>query len=70
MDKSWHLIMIPVRQSKNQLLVIQIRIWIFRVVNDERASKAIWILPIYMRVVPVRAGLCDLFELAMSSIPE
>ena len=52
--------MIPVREGQNKLLVKHVGIWILWVVDDERTAEAVWVLPIDVRMVPVRAWLIDL----------
>lgn len=62
-DQTGHLIVVPIRQGQNQFFIKEVGIWIFRVVHDQRASEAIWVLAIYMGMVPVCARLLDLFML-------
>ena len=45
--------MVPVRKCQDELLVIVMPIRRLRIVDDERPSKAIRILALIMRMIPV-----------------
>jgi len=64
-DKERHLLMVPVRQRQNQLLVEQTGVRILRVVDDQRTTDAIGVLPADVGMIPISAGLVDLRVLAL-----
>lgn len=59
-----HLVVIPVRQSQNELFIILVLVWRVRILDDQCTTKAIWILARIMRMIPVGSRLVDLVALS------
>ena len=60
-EECGHVLMIPIREGHCELFVEMV--WRIRIVNDERAPQAVWVLTLSVRVVPIRACLIDLIKL-------
>lgn len=60
LDQRRHLVVVPIRKCKYELLVILILVRVVRVMNDQWATETIGILASDMRVIPVCARLVDL----------
>ena len=60
LQENWHLLMIPIRDCENYLLVILALVRGVGVVDDQNPAKPIRILPRIMRVIPVCPGLVNL----------
>jgi hypothetical protein len=37
---------------QGKLLIIFAEVWVLRIVNNERATETIWVLPFVVRVIP------------------
>ena len=57
------LLVVPVREAEDNLLVVFAGVGGVRVVDDERAAQAVGVLPAHVGVVPVGAGLVDLWRI-------
>lgn len=54
--------MIPVRKSQDDFRVVEVFVWIFVIVNNERTTESIWVLASYVRMIPVGSWLVDLYH--------
>lgn len=52
--------MVPVGEREYDFFIVEIFVWVIRVIDDQRAAQAIRILAPNMGVVPVRSRLIDL----------
>lgn len=52
--------MVPVRESHCHLFIEMVGE--MGVMNNKRSAQAVWVLPLSMRVVPIRACLVDLVK--------
>jgi hypothetical protein len=60
LEQLLHPVMVPVGESQNNLLIVQILVRVFRIMHDQRATETIWILASLVAVVPVCSWLVDL----------
>ena len=60
LQQNWHLLMIPIGDCENPLLVILAFVWGVGVIDDQSPAKPIRILPRKMRVIPVCPRLINL----------
>jgi hypothetical protein len=60
-EKVVHKIMIPIRKRYDNFFVVEIFVWIFRIMYNKRTSNTIWILAALMAVIPICARLVDLY---------
>lgn len=61
--------MIPIGKGEDNFLIILAlirRVWIR---DNERATKAIWILSLDVGVIPISSGLGYLFDVSLGSNP-
>lgn len=58
------LVVIPVGECNNALFIILTQVGVFRVRNDQSLAESFRVLASGVRVVPVRAGLIELYDLA------
>lgn len=54
-----HLVMVPVRDGEDKLLVVLAFEWRVWVIDDEWPAQTVWVLAHHMAVIPVRAGLAN-----------
>ena len=64
-DEVFDLIVVPVRQGEDDLVVSLVLVGEVRVMDDERTTKTVGVLAVVVRMIPVRPGLVDL-EMAVS----
>jgi hypothetical protein len=57
--------MIPVREGKDDLVIVKILVGIFRIMNDQWTAKTVGILAALMAVVPVSSWLVDLLFISV-----
>lgn len=63
-----HLIMVPIGQSKRNLLVVLPQIWIFRISDDKLSAQSVGILASgAVRMVPISARLLNLRKISRRS---
>lgn len=55
-----HLIVVPIRQTDDKLLIILAKIRVLRISDDESLPKAVRVLAFRVRMVPIQAGLVQL----------
>ena len=67
-DEVWHLIVIPVRESQDQLAIDLVRKRSVRIMNDQRAAKPVWVLSAVVGMVPVRPWLINLWVLEVKLV--
>jgi hypothetical protein len=60
LEQILHEIMIPVREGEHNFLVVEVFVRVLWVMHDEGATQTIWVLPTFMAVIPVCAGLINL----------
>lgn len=64
-DQVLHLVVVPVRQGEDELMVNFVLVGEVWVVDDERAAQTVGVLGVGVRVVPIRARLVDLVAVRM-----
>lgn len=62
-NESLHLLMIPVGEGEDELLVIVILVGELLVMDNEGSAQAVGVLSAGVRVVPVGSGLVNLWKL-------
>ena len=61
-EKTGHLIVVPIREREHNLFIILILVRSIWVADDQGSTKTIRILPGCVRVIPICAGLFNLFH--------
>ena len=54
--------MVPVRECKNDLIVVVTFERRIGIIDDQRATKAVWVLGSRVRMIPVSTRLINLFD--------